>query len=140
MKATGDKRPLELEKLKKVIRVFTQGESSTQRRAYANARDSIKLKYLNDYEIEFDERNITQVVKLGLTEDEQVIWLTEKDGCVLTAHPFQGDYPPIWDYGYFLRKLRQVAMDRGIPIYPEACEVENDPTFSQVPCLVCDYA
>ena len=133
---SSTKRQLEIEKIQKVIRVFIQGQSSTQRNAYNTARDNIKLKYSNDYEIIFEERNITQVVNLGLTEDEQVIWLTEKDGCVLNAHPFQGDYPPNWDYGYFLRRLRQVAIESGIPIFPKAREVENDPTFSQVQFLI----
>ena len=129
---------IEREKIVKVIRVFLQGHSSTQRRAYSTARDEIKLKYSDEYELIFEERNITEVVNLDLTEDEQIIWLTEKDGCVMLGHPFQADYPPNWDYGYFLKKLREAVMQRGIPIYPEAREVENDPTFSQVRfCLCC---
>ena len=117
----------------KIIRVFNQGERSTQRRAFETARDNVKLNYdSDDAEVQFESRNITQVVNLGVTEDEQIIWLTEKDGCVIKGHPFQGDFPPSWNYEYFLKKLREVAEEKGIPIYPPPKEIENDPTFSQV--------
>ena len=117
----------------KVIRVFNQGESSTQRRAFENARDDVSLKYPG-IKIIFEARNITEVVNARLSEDEHIMWLTEKDGCVCLCHPFQADFPPDWDYKYFLKRLRQVAEQKGIPIYPDPEDVENDPTFSQV-CL-----
>jgi hypothetical protein len=126
------KRLLEREREFKIIRVFNQGELSTQRRAFETARDNIKLKYSNEFEIIFETRNITEVVNLGVTEDEQIAWLTEKDGLAMIGHPFQGDFPPDWDYGYFLKQLRKVAEATGIRMYPNPREVENDPTFSQV--------
>ena len=126
------KRSQENEKEFKIIRVFNQGELSTQRRAFTTAADKIKLKYSNEFEIIFETRSITEVVNLGLTEDEQINWLTEKHELAMIGHPFQGDFPPDWDYGYFLNQLRKVAEAKSIRMYPNPREVENDPTFSQV--------
>jgi hypothetical protein len=117
----------------KVIRVYTQGELSTQRRAFEKAGDEVSLNYA-DAKVIFEAKNITEIVNARLSEDDCVFWLTEKDGCVCLCHPFQGDFPPDWDYEYFLKQLRKVAEQKGIPIYPDPQDIENDPTFSQVLC------
>ena len=122
-------------KVTKIIRVYNQGELSTQRTAFENARDDLSVKY-PDIEFIFQSRNVSEIVRLGVTEDDHISWLTEKDGCVLLCHPFQADFPPDWDYEYFLKKLRRVAEESGIRIYPEPQYIESDPTFSQVSLLI----
>ena len=52
---------------------------------------NFKNKIINNYNdknyrIEFEERNITENVKLGYTEEEHVAWLTGKDGCIMLCH------------------------------------------------------
>ena len=117
----------------KTIRVYNQGELSAQRRAFDNARDEVSLLYdLSCTKIIFEAKTITQTVNEGYTEDDFVTWLTEKDGCVCLCHPFQADFPPNWNYKYFLNQLRKVAEQKGVPIYPNPQDIENDPTFSQV--------
>jgi hypothetical protein len=115
----------------KIIRVYTQGEVSTCSRAYTISKNKIKKYYSYKYNIIFEERNLTQVVKLNSTEDEHIKWLTEKDGCLILCHPFQGNYPPNWNYKYFLSKLKEVAIAKGIRMFPDP-DLLDDPTFSQV--------
>ena len=59
----------------KVIRVYNQGESSTQRRAFENARDEVSRRYdpSRTSEIIFEAKNITQIVNRWV--NRWVIWL-----------------------------------------------------------------
>ena len=116
----------------KIIRVYAQGELSTCARAYRIARDKITANYHSkNYVISFEERNLTEIVNLGLTEDEHIDWLTGKDDCMILCHPFQGDYPPDWNYKYFLSKLKEVATTKNVRMFPNP-DLLDDPTFSQV--------
>ena len=119
------------QKVVKEIRVYSQGETSTCSRAYIISKNKIIGHYSDKYTVIFKERNLTQVVKLGLTEDEHVTWLTSKDGCIILCHPFQGDFPPDWNYKYFLRKLKEVAIAKGVRMFPDS-QLLEDPAFSQV--------
>ena len=122
----------------KKIRIYMQGESSSQRRAFENARDDLTRNLAIEYpKINFiyESKTISQVVKLNLNEDLFVTWLTEGDGCVILCHPFQADFPPDWNYNYFLKRLRQLVDEKKIPIFPQLSNIE-DPTFSQVRFVV----
>ena len=118
-------------KLSKVIRVFAPGELSTQYSAFLVAKNNVKALYPH-CEIAFEERRIREVVISGTSEDEHIQWLTEKDGCIILCHPFQAAFPPDWDYGYFLKKLSEVATAKKFPMFPDPSSIKNDATFSQV--------
>ena len=118
-------------KIIKIIRVFAPGELSTQYSAFSVAKNNVKALYPH-YKIIFEERRIREVVVSGTTEDEHIQWLTEKDGCIALCHPFQASFPPDWDYGYFLKKLNEVAIAKNLPMFPNPPDIEIDSTFSQV--------
>ena len=126
-----------MNKPQKTIRIYAPGEDSTQYSAYLVAKNNVKLRYLDEYNINFEERKIAQVVNSRATEDDHVEWLTGGEhenvvGCGVLCHPFQANYPPDWDFGYFLKKLKETAVRKGIKIFPEPEHLENDATFSQV--------
>jgi hypothetical protein len=126
-----------MNKQRKTVRIYAPGEDSTQYNAYLIAKNRVEHRYSKEYSINFDERRITEVVNSRATEDDHIEWLTGgKDehvvGCGILCHPFQANYPPDWDYGYFLRKLKETATKKGIAIFPETEHLEDDAAFSQV--------
>ena len=116
----------------KIIRVFAQGESSTMQKAYDVAKYQVKFQYSSLFIVEYEERSITDIVNLNLSETDHIKWLLEKDGCIINCHPFQADFPPVWNYNYFLSKLKEEATAKGIRMFPNPDLVDVDPTFSQV--------
>ncbi len=126
-----------MNKPQKTVRIYAPGEMSTQYAAYLIAKNKVKLRYSDEYTINFEEKKITEVVNLKATEDDHIEWLTGREGehvvgCGILCHPFQANYPPDWDFSYFLSKLRETAIRKGIAIFPEAEHLENDAAFSQV--------
>ena len=115
----------------KIIRVFAPGELSTQYSAFTVAKNNVKPLYPH-CEIIFEERRIREVAVSGTPEDDNIKWLTEKDGCIVLCHPFQASFPPNWNYGYFLKKLNEVAIAKKLLIFPNPPDIEIDSAFSQV--------
>ena len=87
-----------------IIRGYSQGESLIQAIAYEVAKDKIRLKY-PQYDLDFDSKGIREITISGVTAEEHADWLTDGDACMLTCHPFEGDFPPDWNYIDFLRTL-----------------------------------
>jgi hypothetical protein len=92
----------------KIIRVFAQGERSTMQKAYDVAKYQVKFQCSSLFIVEYEERNITEIVNLNWSETDHIKWLLEKDGCIVNCHrdtdPFQleADFPPAsdWNYNY----------------------------------------
>jgi len=99
-------------------------------RTFSTAKNAISINYPN-IDIIYEYKYIREVKTWP--EDTFIKWLTEADGCILLCHPFEGDYPPDWDYSSFFKKLKEAVMRKNIRIFPDPDHLE-DPTFSQVSC------
>ena len=99
--------------------------------AFVIAKGKVAILFPN-YEIEYENRNTSQIVTAGTTAEDHVRWLTEKDGCIILTHMFESDFPVLWDYCAFIRLLSETAKQKSIPIYPKPQQITDDAAFTQV--------
>jgi len=118
-------------KKKLTIRVWEAPENSAINLAFVKAKGYVAAMF-PAHEIAYEGTNTSYIVKTGITPEDQIEWLTAADGCIIMTHIFESDFPVLWDYLGFLKKLSEAAEIKSIPIYPEPIQIINDAAFTQV--------
>jgi hypothetical protein len=120
----------------KIIRVFDQGKGSTMQKAYDVAKYQVKFQYSSLFIVEYEERNITDIVNLNCLKLIILNGCWKKMAASSTAtHSNLKRISPLPVIGIIiilLSKLKEEATAKGICMFPNPDLVDVDPTFSQV--------